>query len=245
MRRPSRLSQTLVVANLIWSSSSALSSTTTTSSPLTRTPIGKPPKEVWPSLVVGGKEDPAMGQIEENQSNAGKKYGDVLDAGTGIYSLRWLAGLLYRHSDPKDPLHMSSFVAVTADDNFRRDCQTKAEELGVSDWGSIVRGNWDVEDGDDENVQSMKLCEGQMFDTILADYLVGAVDHFSPFFQDKLFLRLSSHLKPGGIMHLTGLNPIPETVEGPGDIFCRITKLRDACILLAGSRPYRGECGCT
>ena len=220
------------------------STTTTGNGPALskRKPLGKPPPEIWPEFVVGGKEDPAMGKIEQNQFKAQRRYGDVLDAGTGIYSLRWLAGLLYRHSDPNDPLRMSSFVAVTADDNFRMECQTKAEELGISDWCQVVKGNWDIEEEkDDQQSDKYKLCEGQMFDTILADYLVGAVDHFSPFFQDKLFHRLSSHLKSGGIIHLTGLNPIPEKVDGPGNIFCRITKLRDACILLAGSRPYRGE----
>ncbi len=214
--------------------------------------IGTPPPEIWPQLVVGGKEDPAMGRIEQTQKKIQKPYGDVLDAGTGMYSLRWLAGLLYRYNKNddddggKDPLYMSSYVAVTADDNFRRDCQRKAEELGISEYGEIIRGNWDIEnvddddDGSGDNNQSRdKLCAGQMFDTILADYLVGAIDHFSPFYQDKLFDRLSTHLKKGGVMHLTGLNPIPEKVSGPGNIFCRITKLRDACILLAGSRPYR------
>lgn len=226
--------------------SSPTSSTDTT--PLTTTPKSKtlptPPQEIWPQLVVGGKEDPAMGFVEQNQRASGKKYGKVLDAGTGIYSLRWLASLLYRHSDPDDELHMTSFVAVTADENFRRDCQAKAEELGVNEWGEIIRGNWDDDykngDGGGSNEKTSLLCEGQMFDTILADYLVGAVDHFSPFFQDLLFKRLCSHLKQGGIIHLTGLNPIPEKVDGPGNIFCKITKLRDACILLAGARPYRG-----
>jgi hypothetical protein len=135
---------------------------------------------------------------------------------------------------------MSGFVAVTADANFRRNTQAKAESLGIADYGSIVIGNWAAGMTDEEGkAEDDVLCEGEMFDTILADYLVGAVDHFAPFFQDLLFPRLVRHLKPGGRMYLTGLNPIPEQSSGPGDIFCRITKLRDACILLAGSRPYR------
>ena len=156
------------------------------------------------------------------------------------FTFRWVASLLYRHSDPEDPEHMSSYVAVTADKNFRRDTQAKAESLGIADYGSVVIGNWaaDMTDGNGEDKGDV-LCEGEMFDTILADYLVGAVDHFAPFFQDLLFPRLVRHLKPGGRMYLTGLNPIPESSSGPGDIFCRITKLRDACILLSGARPYR------
>ncbi len=219
----------------------ALASTPATSSSTSLPPLPRPPAEVWPQLVVGGKEDPALGRIEENQRKSGKNYGRVLDAGTGIYSLRWLSGLLHR-SNFNGELHMSSFVAVTADENFRRECQYKAEELGVGERAQIVKGNWNDHLLVDDSSEGKKtlLCEGQLFDTILADYLVGAVDHFSPFFQDQLFFRLRSHLKSGGVMHLTGLNPIPEKVNGPANIFCKITKLRDACILLAGSRPYRG-----
>ena len=229
----------------------------TTPPPQTRAtllpPIGYPPVEVWPKLVVGGKEDPAMGQIEQNQIQSGKPYGKILDAGTGIYSLRWLASLLYRYNNPvmdtySETLHFESYTAVTADENFKIACQEKAKELGVLEYGDILKGNWNdhlLESNTPNNGhRKLLLCQDEMFDTILADYLVGAVDHFSPFFQDELFTRLVQyHLKPGGIMHLTGLNPIPEQMDDenhPGNIFCRITKLRDACILLAGSRPYRG-----
>lgn len=85
------------------------------------------------------------------------------------------------------------------------------------------------------------LPDGPHYDTILADYLVGAIDGFSPYFQDLLFPRLSRHLKPGGRMYVVGLNPIPDSMpdDDPADVFCRVTKLRDACILLAGHRCYR------
>ena len=57
-----------------------------TETPLPR--IGTPPPEIWPELVVGGKEDPAMGRIEQIHRESGKPYGRFLDAGTGNYSLR-------------------------------------------------------------------------------------------------------------------------------------------------------------
>jgi len=188
-----------------------------------------------------GKVDPVLNYIENTQESLGRPYGDFLDAGTGIYSLRWIASLLHRHSNPGDKLHMSSFVAVTADENFRRDCQAKAEEWGVNDLGEVCVGNWAAgyNDNNIEHNGEETLCKSKMFDTILCDYLVGAVDYFAPFFQDQLFLRLDKHLKPGGVMYLTGLNPIPEKADGAADIFCRVTKLRDACILLARARPYR------
>ena len=31
---------------------------------------------------------------------------------------------------------------------------------------------------------------GRTFDTVLADYLIGAADHFSPYFQDELLAKL-------------------------------------------------------
>jgi hypothetical protein len=83
-----------------------------------------------------------------------------------------------------------------------------------------------------------------MYDTILADYLVGAMDGFSPYFQDMIFPRLNQHLKPGGRLYVTGLNPIPHDQitcgnNAAADIICKVTRVRDACILLAGHRCYR------
>ena len=46
-------------------------------------------------------------------------------------------------------------------------------------------------------------------------------------------------MNPNGKCYIVGLNPIPDTFDGDGDVFCRVTKIRDACILLAGHRCYR------
>jgi hypothetical protein len=46
-------------------------------------------------------------------------------------------------------------------------------------------------------------------------------------------------LNEGGLIHVVGLNPIPDKASGDADIFCKVTRLRDACILLAGHRCYR------
>jgi len=61
------------------------------------------------------------------------------------------------------------------------------------------------------------------------------MDGFSPYYQDLIFSRLSQHLHPKhGRLYIVGLNPIPDKVDGDGQIICEVTKLRDACILLAG-----------
>lgn len=104
----------------------------------------------------------------------------------------------------------------------------EAKKLGVDMFGKVVVGNWD------DSSSSQTLCKDEMFDTILADYLVGAIDGFSPYFQDLIFPRLCKHLKPGGRLYVVGLNPIPDKAEGDGNLICKVTKLRDACILLAG-----------
>lgn len=166
-----------------------------------------------------------------DDENGGKGFGRLLDAGTGSHSLRWIASLL-QNDEPG--LHVSHYTAITADEKMRQTVVKEAKSLNIYDHGDIIIGNWQSDDllkGNDG--------EYELFDTILADYLVGAMDGFSPFYQDMIFERLSRHLKPGGKLYIVGLNPIPDKVNGDADIFCRITKLRDACILLAGHRCYR------
>jgi len=104
----------------------------------------------------------------------------------------------------------------------------EARTLKIDNFGKVVIGNWD------NSTSSTSLCENEMFDTILADYLVGAIDGFSPYFQDLIFPRLCTHLKSNGRIYVVGLEPIPDKADGDGNLICKVTKLRDACILLAG-----------
>jgi len=131
------------------------------------------------------------------------------------------------------------YTAVTADDTMRRNVVAEAESLGIEDRGDVIIGNWKTNGDTKEGGEEEELCRGELYDTILADYLVGAIDGFSPYYQDQIFPRLTKHLKPGGRMYVVGLNPIPDKVEGDANLFCRVTKLRDACILLASHRCYR------
>ena len=184
------------------------------------------------SNLVYGEDDKLFGCIERNQVSTGKSFGRVLDAGTGSHSLRWMASLIGENR--KSDLSIDEYTAITADEGMKRNVLNEARSLGIEDQGSIIIGNWQAEGPDEE-----ELCHGEMYDTILADYLVGAMDGFSPYYQDLIFPRLSKHLKPGGIMYVVGLNPIPHETSGDANIFCKVTKLRDACILLAGHRCYR------
>mmetsp|Transcript_4003 Transcript_4003/g.6140 ORF Transcript_4003/g.6140 Transcript_4003/m.6140 type:complete len:296 (+) Transcript_4003:49-936(+) len=169
--------------------------------------------------LVYGKDDVLFGKIEEQQSET--PFGNLLDAGTGIHSLRWIATL--------GDKGMTSFTAVTADKTMKKNVQDEAERLGVHEGNHIVVGNW---------FSKLDLPYNQ-YDTILADYLIGALDGFSPYRQEEMMQKLVSFLKPGGTLYIVGLEPIPDFVEGPANIICKVRRVRDACILLAGHRMYR------
>ena len=92
----------------------------------------------------------------------------------------------------------------------------------------LIVGNW-TDPG---------LLAGERFDVVLADYLLGAVDGFAPYFQDILFKRLRPHVR--GKLYVVGLAPYPDRAQTPGgEAILEIVRLRDACILLAGHRCYR------
>lgn len=209
------------------------------------------------------KGDALFGYIEQYQVESGNlNFGKFLDAGTGSHSLRWMASILHRErllattitSDKADMaapnVSMESYTAITADESMRKNVYAQAKVLGIEEKGDVIIGNWktgvNVNDNgsidfisDNVSNNQKALLEDQKFDTILADYLVGAVDGFSPYYQDQIFHRLVHHLKPGGKMYIIGLNPIPDSVNGDANVFCKITKVRDACILLANHRCYR------
>lgn len=169
---------------------------------------------------VYGKDDLLFGYIEEQQG--GDPFGDILDAGTGMHSLRWIATL-------SETRGMKSFTAITADATMQRNVQQEAGHLGVLEGNHVVIGNW---------FGKLDLPMKQ-YDTILADYLIGAMDGFSPFKQDEMIPKLMKLLKPGGRLYIVGLEPIPDKVEGPANVICKVRQVRDACILLAGHRCYR------
>jgi len=149
-------------------------------------------------------------------------WGRVLDAGTGKHSLRWINGL-----------KTDAWTAVTGDPVRERNL---LRELGgtLRPGDQVVTGNW----SDDTFLRD------EVYDTVLADYLLGALDGFAPYHQDRLFKRLRPHV--GQRIYVVGLQPYPDGIvpgEGhdteAGRLILEIARLRDACILLAGHRCYR------
>lgn len=145
-----------------------------------------------------------------------KEWGTFLDAGTGSHSLSWVVGL-----------NTTKWTAITGSQH-RSDNMISQFKDKMRDQDEVVFGNWVDPD----------MLKGQVFDTVLADYLLGSIDGFAPYFQDKLFERLRSHTKKD--LYFVGMEPLPDTADTPqGQLIIEIAKLRDACILLAGHRCYR------
>ena len=101
-----------------------------------------------------------------------RSWGRLLDAGTGIHSVKWIQSL---------GSTCSSFMAVTADNGMCNQIMRDADiQANLRSGDRIVVGNWL-----DENFCS----QIGKFDTILADYLIGAVDGFTPYEQDTIIQK--------------------------------------------------------
>ena len=184
-----------------------------------------------------------------SNNNHGGQFGRLLDAGTGSESMQWVASLF-------DKSMIDSFTAITADEMMHDRVTAQANELGIGDKGQIIIGNWI--DGVNKNTGGLNFNsrrrkkkdstillhqgeEAEQFDTILVDYLIGAMDKFSAsaYFQDVIFERLNTHLRPGGRLLILGMEPIADDNDGVAKITTDIKHVRDSCQLLAGERPYR------
>lgn len=93
----------------------------------------------------------------------------------------------------------------------------------------LIVGNW----------IDPSLLAGEQYDVVLADYLLGAIEAFAPYWQDRLFERLRPLV--GARLYLIGLEPYVMNTADDEDarLVAAIGKLRDACLLLGQDRPYR------
>ena len=184
--------------------------------------------------------------FEESQlkSNKNGNFGHFLDAGTGTTSIRWLSSMIHRGGD-EDDVSVESYTAITADHEMHQKVINMTTQQGIHEKGEVIIGNWIDgvrKDGTLNTRKNNYLLHGKEgnFDTILVDYLIGAMDRFSPYFQDIIFERLATHLKPGGRIYILGLEPIPDKgTRTSAAIWSEIKHARDASMMLAGKRPYR------
>lgn len=149
------------------------------------------------------------------QCHAPRRWGSILDAGTGVHSMRWLAGL-----------DAERVVGVTGSEQMALQVR---DAISLGPRHEVLVGNW----------RDPRLLLGQRFDVVLADYLIGAVDAFAPYAQDEILARLRRRCR--GRLYVTGLEPnvigVPRAEAGR--LIWRLGRLRDACMLLAGDAPYR------
>ena len=153
--------------------------------------------------------------IEKLQGNT--PWGHMLDAGTGDGSLPWVT-----------QLPTERWTAVTSQPIMAEAAQ-RALASPARENDRIVIGNWADE----------KLLAGERFDTVLLDYVIGAVDAFAPYFQGMLLRRMATCVD--GALYITGLEPYVPVMEQDevGGFVGDLGRLRDACTLLARDRPYR------
>ncbi|MDQ2638952.1 MAG: class I SAM-dependent methyltransferase [Actinomycetota bacterium] len=149
----------------------------------------------------------------------GHRWGRLLDAGTGAKSLEWIA-----------TLPTESWTAITASHRMA-DKIRDAPGVRMRDQDRLLVGNW----------ANDSLLTGETFDTVLVDYLIGAIEGFAPYWQGRLFDRFRPLVKDTGRLYIIGLEPYvpyrPDTESGR--VLWEIGRVRDACLLLAGERPYR------
>ncbi len=124
-------------------------------------------------------------------------------------------------------LETDAWTAITADE--RRSASLARDFANhVRPHDKFVAGNW----------TDPTLLHGEKYDVVLADYLVGAVDRFAPYFQYDVLERLRPHV--GERLYVVGLEPFDESDDSPGArTILEIARLRDACILHAGHRCHR------
>lgn len=144
-------------------------------------------------------------------------WGALLDAGTGTNSIRWVSSLATER-----------WTAVTGAQSHAVQVRDAVERVRRPQ-DRIVLGNW----ADDA------LLTGERYDIVLADYLLGAVEGFAPYFQPRIFSRLRPLV--GRRLYVIGLEPYVafEPNTPAGRLVWEIGRFRDACLLLAGERPYR------
>lgn len=178
-------------------------------------PFGLPP-------VTGRKHPPLFRYIQRLQGD--RPWGTLLDAGTGVKSIRWIADLATERwtavsASPRHAEQVRGAVKAAKRPNDHGDRGDR-----------IITGNW----------LDPELLKREIFDTVIADYLLGAIEGFVPYFQPYLFGRLRPLTR--NVIYVKGLEPYVPAVRPDsraGRLVWEIGRFRDACVLLGGDMPYR------
>lgn len=156
-----------------------------------------------------------FGHIEGLQGET--PWGSVLDAGVGVHSAKWLVSL-----------RTDRWTAVTAAQGHSRQVE-RAIAGRIRPQDRLLLGNW----------MDPELLKGEVHDVVLADYLLGAIEGFGPYFQDALFKRLRPLV--GRRLYVVGLDPyvVGDVPTAAARCVREIGRVRDVTLLLADETPYR------
>jgi hypothetical protein len=183
-------------------------------------------------------EDGLFALLARWQAGRPGGWGRTLDAGTGPASLAWLlsqtdedvtavtaseqmAALVAR---PLPLLRRLEDVSVPDEGHapMRAVRDAPARQLGCG--AALAVCDWAGRGG----VTGVPACASLLspvgapspgtFATVVADYLVGAVDGFAPYTHDIVLARVAAHVARGaqsGRLYLTGMEPYPERAPSP------------------------------
>ena len=172
-----------------------------------------------------------------------RRWGRTLDAGTGVDSMSWLC------AQPTE-----SIVAATAADwmvekmekELQPPCRPVKDE---GDPNTLLFGNWFKGDKDQPPLkQHPAYTAADGFDTVVADYLLGALEHYAAFNEEQLLDMLIGKMNADGLLLFCGRTPFPyagpektkEIYNEAKQLVLETERVRDAAMLLAHQRPYRG-----
>jgi len=158
------------------------------------------------------------------ENNHHTNWGNILDAGTGEHSLDWLL-----------TLQSNSITAITAS-TYESDQLKEKFKSSLRESDQIIVGDW-------TKAEFETMMNGSRFDVIIADYLLGAMEGFSPYMEDTLFTTLHKYVSPNGHLFLVGQEPYPLHQISPSypetHLVGTIMKIRDICLMLVGEHFYR------
>ena len=193
-----------------------------------------------------------------NAARGHDRWGNVLDAGTGPGSMSYLC------AQPTETV-----VAVTAARTMsarlkmelKAPCKPVELLTNYSANGTVtgvVRkdghpntllvGNWfGADHGGKRPLTEHPVYTAQKFDTVLAEYLLGALEHFAAFNEQKMMDLLVSSVKDDGLLLFCGRKPFdypgPEPYKTEYNkamqLVLDVERVRDAAMLLSHQREYR------
>ena len=134
------------------------------------------PPELWAWL------DEQLAKLLPDQASLG----DVLDAGTGYESFRWLQAARNGQHD--------TLTAVTMDPTL---VAALGDKSSAQPDNRVLVGNLD----------SPEMLKGMSFDVILADFLLAAIEGFAPYQQEALLQKVMGLLRPDGVLLVVAQQP--------------------------------------